>query len=99
MDESLEVKIARLEGKLDEHFARLEERMDGLNKRLSERFSNHEGRIASLEKSVKRQGERIGKLEASAFRLEGGWWAISKALALGAALGAAGLKIMEWLRG
>ena len=82
----------------DARLARIEEKLDGLDKRLAERWHSNAGRIESLEKSVVRLGERVGKLEAIGHRQEGGFLAISKTLAAGAALGGLLVKLLENLK-
>ena len=80
----------------DARMARIEEKLDGMDKRLAERCNSNIGRIDSLEKSVVRLGERVGKLEAKGYRQEGGWMAVGKILAVGAALGGLIVKLLEW---
>ena len=82
----------------DIRLARIEEKLDALDKRLAERCNGSIGRIEGLEKSVARFGERIGKLEAASHRQEGGFLAVSKILAVGAALGGLLVKLLEWLK-
>lgn len=82
----------------DARLARIEEKLDGLDKRLAERCGSNVGRIESLEKSVVRLGERVGKIEAAGYRQEGGFIAISKILVIGAALGGLIVKLLEWLK-
>ncbi len=82
----------------DARLARIEEKLDGLDKRLAERCGSNVGRIESLEKSVVRLGERVGKIEADGHRQQGGFIAISKILIIGAALGGLIVKILEWLK-
>ena len=91
-------KIAAAES-FDARMARIEEKIDALDKRLSERCNGSMGRIESLEKSVIRLGERVGKMEAFGHRQEGGILAISKILAVGVALGGLFVKLLEWLKG
>ena len=83
----------------DIRLARIEEKLDGLDKRLSERCNGNVGRIDSLEKSIARLGERVGRLETKGHIQEGGFLAVSKILAVGAALGGLLVKLMEWLKG
>ena len=78
---------------------RIEEKLDGLDKRLSERCNGSVGRIDGIEKAVFRLGERIGKLEANGYRQEGGFIAVTKIFAVGAALGGLLVKLIEWVRG
>lgn len=76
MTESAEAKLARIE-----------EKIDGLDKRLAERCQGSLGRILSLEKGQKHQGERIGRLEAADNKRKGAYAVL---LALAGAAGAAG---------
>ena len=82
----------------DARLARIEEKLDGLDKRLAERCNSNVGRIESLEKSVVRLGERVGKLEAKGHRQDGGILAISKTLAAVAAQGGLLVKLLESIK-
>ena len=95
--ESADVRLSRLEEKIDGMNTLLEEKFDGLNCRLSERCSGHLGRIESLEKTTVRFGERIGKLEADQNRQKGGKAVIMGMLTAGAAAGGLLVKMIEWM--
>lgn len=79
---------------VDERLGRIEEMLKGLDARLAERCSGYLGRIQTLEKSVARQGERIGRLEAQANYGKGGRAAVLTALGLAFAAGGLLMKLL-----
>lgn len=68
--------------------ARIEEKIDGLEKRLAERFFGYLGRIEALEESSVRQGKRIGRLERADEQRRGGLAVMAAIWAGAGALGA-----------
>lgn len=83
----------------EERLARIEEKLDGLDARLQERCSGYLGRIQVLEKSMLRQGERIGRLEAETYHAKGGRAALLAAFTLASAAGGLLVKVLSWLEG
>ena len=86
MSESSEIRLARIE-----------EKLDAMDARLSERCNGSLGRIQVLEKSVARFGERLGKLELDREHQRGGKAMIMSLLAGGGVLGGLAVKWFEQL--
>lgn len=76
MSESTEIRLARIE-----------EKVDAMNARLSERCNGSLGRIQVMEKSIARFGERLGSLELDREQRKGGKAVVTTLLAAGGVIG------------
>lgn len=79
----------------DARLARIEEKLDGLDKRLIERCATSAARLTTLEKSINKQGERLGRLEGESQHAKGGKAAILALLAGGGVVGGLLVKLLE----
>jgi len=93
-------RLARLEERAKAHEQILVEKAAYLATLINEKFEGfnerYAARIAVLEASCAGMSERLKALEDTRLRHEGGWWVVTKIVAVGAALGALILMCAEW---